>query len=114
MDRWKEILTRKYPLYERRKGVILLKIKSSVFSRSLSLAKLSINASLKYATSKITNSPLDNFIISQAVSVTKEFGELKGSLMKAGQMLSMYGEHFLPPNAIHILKTLLIGAGNFG
>ena len=40
------------------------------------------------------------------MSVTKEFGELKGSLMKAGQMLSMYGEHFLPPNAIHILKTL--------
>ncbi len=84
----------------------LSKIKSSVFSRSFSLAKLSLNAAIKYATTRITNSSLEDFIVGQAFTLTKEFGELKGSLMKAGQMLSMYGEHFLPPRAIHILKTL--------
>lgn len=84
----------------------LSQIKSSVFSRSLSLAKLGLNAGLKYTSSKITNSPLDELLNSQALLLTKEFGELKGSLMKAGQMLSMYGEHFFPPEAVKTLKTL--------
>lgn len=84
----------------------LVKIKSSIFSRSMSLAKLSLNAGLQYASTKITNSPFDDFLNSQAISLTKEFGELKGSLMKAGQMLSMYGEHFLPAEANKVLKTL--------
>lgn len=84
----------------------LSQIKSSVFSRSLSLAKLGLGAGIKYASTKITNSSIDDFINSQALHLTKEFGELKGSLMKAGQMLSMYGEHFLPPEANKALKTL--------
>ena len=75
----------------------LSKIKSSVFSRSLSLAKLGINAGLKYASTKITNSPLDDFIISQAITVTKELGELKGSLMKAGKCFRCMGSTFYPP-----------------
>ncbi|MGZ6472855.1 MAG: ABC1 kinase family protein [Bdellovibrio sp.] len=42
----------------------------------------------------------------QASLISTELGELKGSLMKAGQMLSMYGEHFLPPEANQLLKSL--------
>lgn len=84
----------------------LSKIKSSLVSRSLSLAKLGLNAGLKYAGTKITNTPFEDFLNSQAVQITKEFGELKGSLMKAGQMLSMYGEYFLPPEANQVLKKL--------
>ncbi len=84
----------------------LTQIKSSVFSRSMSLAKLGLNAGLKYTSHKLTNSPLDVFLNGQAVVLAKEFGELKGSLMKAGQMLSMYGEHFFPPEALRALKTL--------
>lgn len=84
----------------------LSQIKSSVFSRSLSLAKLGLRVGLKYTSSKITNSPLDELLNSQALLLTKEFGELKGGLMKAGQMLSMYGEHFFPPEAVKTLKTL--------
>lgn len=84
----------------------LNQIKSSLFSRSLSVAKLGLNAGLKYAGTKITNSSFDDFVTSQAGAFTKEFGELKGSLMKAGQMLSMYGEYFFPPQANQILKTL--------
>lgn len=84
----------------------LTQIKSSVFSRSLSLAKLGVNVGLKYASTKISNTPFEEFINTQAHSITKEFGELKGSVMKAGQMLSVYGEHFFPPEATQVLKTL--------
>lgn len=42
----------------------------------------------------------------QASLISSELGELKGSLMKAGQMLSMYGEHFLPPEATELLRSL--------
>lgn len=84
----------------------LNQIKSSLFSRSLSVAKLGLNAGLKYAGTKITNKSFDDFVNSQAGPIAKEFGELKGSLMKAGQMLSMYGEYFFPPQANQILKTL--------
>ncbi|MBC7742225.1 MAG: AarF/ABC1/UbiB kinase family protein [Bdellovibrionaceae bacterium] len=84
----------------------LKSIKSSLLSRSFSVAKLGLGAGLKYAGSKVRNTPLDEFINSQAIHFTKELGELKGSLMKAGQMLSMYGEYFFPPQANKILKSL--------
>lgn len=84
----------------------LSKIKSSLASRSLSLAKLGLSAGLKYAETKLTNTPFEDFLNSQSVQIAKEFGELKGSLMKAGQMLSMYGEYFLPPEANQVLKKL--------
>lgn len=84
----------------------LKQIKTSALSRSLSLAKLGLSAGIKYASTKITNTPLDEFLNSQAIQLAKELGELKGSAMKAGQMLSMYGEHFLPPEANKVLKTL--------
>ncbi len=90
------------------------KIKSSVFSRSLSLAKLTLQAGTKLAgqslSSALSNESIENtklkILSSQAQLISKELGELKGSLMKAGQMLSMYGEHFLPPEANQFLKTL--------
>ena len=91
---------------DRKKPAKLSAIKSSLFSRSFSVAKMGIGAGLKYAGTKITNSPFDDFLTGQAITMTKEFGELKGSLMKAGQMLSMYGEYFFPPQANQILKTL--------
>lgn len=87
-------------------GKKLSQIKSSVVSRSLSLAKLGLNAGIKYASTKIANTPMEDFINSQALLVSEEFGKLKGSLMKAGQMMSMYGEYFLPAEANKILKSL--------
>ncbi len=84
----------------------LTQIKSSMLSRSFSVAKLGLNAGVKYAATKLGNKSFDDFVTSQAGLFTKEFGELKGSLMKAGQMLSVYGEYFFPPQANAILKTL--------
>jgi predicted unusual protein kinase regulating ubiquinone biosynthesis (AarF/ABC1/UbiB family) len=87
------------------------KIKSSVFSRGLSLAKLTAGAGASLAGHNIKNVFTGNkdwssFIKGQALAISSELGELKGSLMKAGQMLSMYGEHFLPPEANEFLKNL--------
>jgi predicted unusual protein kinase regulating ubiquinone biosynthesis (AarF/ABC1/UbiB family) len=90
------------------------KIKSSVFSRSFSMAKMTLNAGTSMAANSLKNSFTKtdkeqnwmNFLKNQAEFISSELGELKGSLMKAGQMLSMYGEHFLPPEANEFLKNL--------
>ncbi len=91
------------------------KIKSSVFARGLSLAKLTLNTGASLAGHGIGTllSSQDQkdekwlvFLKNRALDFSKELGQLKGSLMKAGQMLSMYGEHFLPPEANDLLKSL--------
>ena len=46
------------------------------------------------------------YLTDQAAILAQELGQLKGSVMKVGQMLSMYGEHFLPPEANRLLKSL--------
>ena len=46
------------------------------------------------------------FLIDQAIRLTEELGKLKGSMQKAGQLFSIYGEHFLPPEVAFILKAL--------
>lgn len=84
----------------------LKKLKTTPLSRSFALAKLGIKAGVKYASAKISNSPMDDYFNSQALQFASELGKLKGSAMKAGQMLSVYGEHFLPPEANKILKSL--------
>jgi predicted unusual protein kinase regulating ubiquinone biosynthesis (AarF/ABC1/UbiB family) len=91
------------------------KIKSSTFARGFSLAKLTVQAGASLAGHGVTTilkNKLDkeaswqDLMKSQAASIALELGHLKGSLMKAGQMLSMYGEHFLPPEANKLLKSL--------
>ncbi|OYZ16179.1 MAG: ABC transporter [Bdellovibrio sp. 28-41-41] len=91
------------------------RIKSNIFSRTVSLAKFSINAGAGLAgqgLGKIFKSEEDGaiswnvFIAEQAENFSKEVGELKGSIMKAGQMLSMYGEHFFPPEVNKYFKAL--------
>jgi predicted unusual protein kinase regulating ubiquinone biosynthesis (AarF/ABC1/UbiB family) len=91
------------------------KIRSSVFSRGLRLAKLTMNTGASLAghgLGTLLSSPerksekWRDFLKGRASEFSTELGELKGSLMKAGQMLSMYGEHFLPPEANELLKSL--------
>ena len=85
----------------------LKNIKSKLFSRGLTLAKWGLKASAYAAQQAITQSPISNkFLIEQMEFLRKDLGELKGSLMKAGQLLSMYGEHFLPKEANDFLKEL--------
>ena len=93
----------------------LSRIKSGVFSRGLALAKVSVSVSAKAASHAVgtlfssDSEKSDRFkemLISQVELLARELGQLKGSLMKVGQLLSMYGEHFLPPEANAILKSL--------
>lgn len=58
------------------------------------------------ASEEIKNQKWKEFLKKQAGVISRELGELKGSMMKAGQMVSMYGEHFLPPEANEVLKML--------
>ncbi len=93
----------------------LSRIKEGVFSRGLALAKLSVTAGVKAASHVVGNAfanesekseRLKELLLSQAKLLSRELGQLKGSLMKVGQMLSMYGEHFLPAEANQFLKSL--------
>lgn len=93
----------------------LNKIKSSLFRRSLSLTKLTVGTSSKvlghglstlFSDAEDKEQKWQKLLSNQARKLSQELGELKGSLMKAGQMISMYGELFLPPEANEFLKTL--------
>ena len=93
----------------------LKKIKSGVLSRGLALAKVSVSAGAKAATHAVGNlfaeesskpERLKALLIAQMDTLSQELGQLKGSMMKVGQLISMYGEHFLPPEANALLKSL--------
>lgn len=91
------------------------KIKSSVFSRGLTIARLGVGAGAQVAgrgiaklweNKSVSDEKWHSLFLRQAEAFSREVGELKGSLMKAGQMLSMYGEHFFPPEVNSFLKSL--------
>jgi predicted unusual protein kinase regulating ubiquinone biosynthesis (AarF/ABC1/UbiB family) len=93
----------------------LEKIASSTLSRSLSLLGLTVSTGAKFASLKVgdlfctpeeKNKRFEQYLAEQAQEIANELGKLKGSMMKAGQMLSVYGEHFLPPEINQVLKTL--------
>lgn len=81
-------------------------IKKGSLSRGLSIAKLGLKTGAKAARNYISGGDQEDYLIIQVKTIAGEFGELKGSMMKIGQSLSMYGEHFLPPKANAFLKEL--------
>jgi predicted unusual protein kinase regulating ubiquinone biosynthesis (AarF/ABC1/UbiB family) len=89
--------------------------KTGLFSRSLSLAKISVSAGAKAAQYGLGGLFRDKaqqieagrkLLEEQVRSLTKEARELKGAFAKVGQVLSTYGESFLPPEVNAILKSL--------
>ena len=98
-----------------KKGRDLEKIAANPLSRGVSLFNLSLNSGARFAGMKMKDlfaskeqrkERFQQFLSSQAIKIAEELGKLKGSVMKAGQMLSIYGEHFLPPEVNKVLKTL--------
>lgn len=91
-------------------------IKSGMLSRGLSLARVSVSAGARVASHAMGNlfsgteeEKAERFkamLVAQMEALSRELGQLKGSLMKVGQLLSMYGEHFLPAEANALLKSL--------
>jgi len=93
----------------------LSKIKSGAFSRGLALARVSVSAGARAASHAVgtifasETQKTESFramLLAQMEFLTKELGQLKGSLMKVGQLISLYGEHFLPPEVNAVLKSL--------
>jgi predicted unusual protein kinase regulating ubiquinone biosynthesis (AarF/ABC1/UbiB family) len=86
----------------------LKKIKSGFLSRQIGIAKLAIKTGTKMYKNKDLDlkAQLKNSIEGYAAEIVDELGVMKGSFMKAGQMLSLLGGSFLPEEAHNILKSL--------
>ena len=79
------------------------------------MARLGLNLGQRWASHAVGNVLGDeagraarsrDFLMQQSQALVKQLGALKGSVMKVGQQLSIYGEHFLPPEVNAVLKTL--------
>ena len=90
-------------------------LKTSPFQRNLALTRLGLSAGTRIAAHEFANlfrGPASRkesnrtFYKEQAEILADELGRLKGSVMKVGQMLSLYGQYFLPPEAVDVLSRL--------
>lgn len=86
----------------------LNKIKSGFFSRQIGIAKLALKtgSALYKNRDQGIKDQLKNSIEKYASDIADELNVMKGSFMKAGQMLSLLGGSFLPEEAHKILKSL--------
>lgn len=91
------------------------RLKTRPFERNLALTKLGFGAGSSIVAHSIRNifrgsnsrdEANHDFYQQQAQILADELGQLKGSVMKAGQMLSLYGQYFLPEEAVAVLSTL--------
>lgn len=81
----------------------------------MSIAKTSLNIGRRWAGNSVSGMFLNKeartarnqaFMETQANYLAAELGKLKGSVVKIGQMLAIYGEHILPPEITRALQTL--------
>ena len=90
-------------------------LKTRPLERNIALTKLGLGAGTKIVGHSIMNifrgeierTEADrDFYRKQATILADELGRLKGSVMKAGQMLSLFGQYFLPEEATDVLSGL--------
>ncbi|MHA3116190.1 AarF/ABC1/UbiB kinase family protein [Acinetobacter sp. ANC 4635] len=93
----------------------LKNLKTSSIDRRLSIVKASLLAGTRWATSNATTifssdeekeRKRKKTLKEQADYLVSEIGKLKGSIVKIGQMMALYGEHFLPEEITQALSTL--------
>jgi predicted unusual protein kinase regulating ubiquinone biosynthesis (AarF/ABC1/UbiB family) len=91
------------------------KIATSPFERAWSVAKMGLQAGTKAASFAIQEvlsgeqgkaERLQTMLMGQAELLRDELSKLKGSLMKAGQMLALLGEHVVPKEVVDVLNSL--------
>ncbi|PAV26063.1 ABC1 kinase family protein [Tamilnaduibacter salinus] len=91
------------------------RIKTGRFERQLSLTRAGLFAGTRMATHMATNwfggretreQRSRDMMSSQARFLVDELGKLKGSVVKIGQVMALYGEHFLPEEVTEALHTL--------
>lgn len=90
-------------------------IEAGGFKRGFSLAKTYLGGATRTFASAVSTSLLPKperdaerfrLLMTELENLAQKMGELKGTVMKVGQMFSIYGEQFLPPEANRILRTL--------
>lgn len=90
-------------------------LKTSALQRRLSIAKTSLTIGKNWAKNSVSAmflSPAEKerqktaLMQEQAQYLVNELGKLKGSVVKVGQMLALYGEHMLPNEIVSALHTL--------
>ena len=93
----------------------LKQLKTSSMDRRLSIAKASFLAGTRWAASSASSifsneedkeKKRKQATKQQAEYLVAEIGKLKGSIVKIGQMMALYGEHFLPEEITQALNTL--------
>ena len=99
----------------KRRGSTVSRIKTGSFERRLSLTRAGLFAGTRMAShmatnwfsSKATREQRHRAMLSsQAEFLVEELGKLKGSVVKIGQVMALYGEHFLPEEVTEALHTL--------
>ncbi len=99
----------------REKKPTLKNIKTGNFERQLSLASAGIIAGTRAASHLWLNALTKKdkrlerrkkMIAEQAKYLADELGKLKGSAVKIGQIMALYGEHVLPEEITHALRQL--------
>ena len=82
-------------------------IRTSLLTRGLSLAKASLKAGRLTAAQMLSKNDSNRPAwLNQVEYLIHEIGQLKGTAMKVGQTLSIYGEHLLPPELNELIKKL--------
>ncbi len=91
------------------------KLQTSNFDRRMSIAKTSLTIGGRWASNSFAGLFSDKqtrenrkqvFISEQANYLVEELGKLKGSVVKIGQMMALYGEHLLPEEVTTALHQL--------
>lgn len=99
----------------RRSGKSVSRIKTGSFERRLSLTRAGLFAGTRMASHMATNWLSSKeareerhkaMLSNQARFLVDELGKLKGSVVKIGQVMALYGEHFLPEEVTAALHTL--------
>ncbi|MBN7771547.1 AarF/ABC1/UbiB kinase family protein [Marinobacter daepoensis] len=99
----------------KRPGKSVSRIKTGSFERRLSLTRAGLFAGTRMASHMATNWFSNKetreqrhraMLSSQARFLVDELGKLKGSVVKIGQVMALYGEHFLPEEVTEALHTL--------
>jgi predicted unusual protein kinase regulating ubiquinone biosynthesis (AarF/ABC1/UbiB family) len=93
----------------------LKSLKTGTWERGFKLAKSYVGTGSRLLGQKVATSFLGKeaadhemfqSFLKELTKFTVQIGELKGSFQKVGQMLAMFGDQFLPPEALKILSAL--------
>ena len=86
----------------------LSKLNTGFFKRNLIIAKMATQFGKEFffSSEKEVSNKLGRFLQNKMGVLTQDLGQLKGSLLKAGQILSLYGKELLPPEVENLLEEL--------